>query len=256
MKKLGFTFALFALTVLPCLAQSSPFAGTWKLDTAKSKFTGDTFTYSTTPSGLMHYSDGAVDYDFGTDGKAYPTMGNHTVTWNKVDDHTWDSEGKAGDTTFFKSHRVLSGDGKTLVITYTELRPDGTTNQGSNTYERVSGGPGLAGTWKNVKVSAPPDSISIAIPAAGQIVFEDPSFKVVVSGPTDGSPLIVKGPTVPEGMVAMYTPEGPNKMDYTIKYKDKPINKGVMSVSGNTLTDTSWVPGKENEKTVAVYDKQ
>jgi hypothetical protein len=33
--------------------------------------------------------------------------------------------------------------------------------------------------------------------------------------------------------------------------------KGVMSVSadGKTLTDTSWVPGKESEKEVVVYTK-
>jgi hypothetical protein len=256
MKKLGFILALFAITVLPCLAADSPFAGTWKLNTDKSKFTGDTFTYSTTPSRLMHFSDGAIEYDFGIDGKVYPTLEDHTTTWVKVDDHTWNSEARAGDKPIFRAHRVLSADGKTLVMSYQELRPDGTTNDGSNTYTRVSGGPGLAGTWKDIKAKTPADTITIAIPSPGQIVFEDPAFKMVISGPTDGSAIVVKGPTVPEGFAATYKPDGPNKMDYTIKYKDKDTNKGVMSVNGKTLTDTSWVPGKENEKSIAIYDKQ
>jgi hypothetical protein len=258
MKKLSILLvpALIALSTLPCLAADSPFAGKWKLDPAKSTFTGGTFTYSTTPSGLMHYSDGAAEWDFGIDGKPYPTFPNRTTTWTKINDHTWENVIKIGDKVSGKGHRELSTDGKTLTARYTLFRPDGGSEQTDETYTRVGGGPGLAGTWKNTKTQVPSDSISIAMPSAGHIVYTDINFQTIIDGPTDGSPIPIKGPQVPEGFVAMYKASAPDKLEYTIKVNDKAINMGVMTVSGNTLTDTSWTPGKENEKTIAVYNRQ
>ncbi len=256
MKKPGLALALFAITALPASAADSPFAGTWKLNVPKSHFTGDTFTYTRNPSGVMHYSDGGVEYDFGTDGKPYPTLGDHTTTWTRADEHTWDSISKAGTTVIRKAHRVLSADGNTLIVTFIDLRPDGGTDESSNTYTRVSGGPGLAGTWKDVRAKVPSETISISVPSPGQIVYEDPGYKLKVAGPTDGTPITVTGPTVPEGFVIMYKAAAPNKLEYTIKFKDKATNQGVMTVNGKTLTDVEWIPGKEDEKSTSIYDRQ
>src|SRR6266849_2202506 len=65
-------------------AVDSPWVGTWKLDMAKSNFTGDTVTYSKTPAGLYHISDGStVSYDFAVDGKEYPTSSGNKTTWTE-----------------------------------------------------------------------------------------------------------------------------------------------------------------------------
>ena len=256
MKKSGLTFALFALTALTALAAESPFDGTWKLDTQKSHLTGDTFTYSTTASGMMHFSDGAVEWDFATDGKPYPTLPNSDVVWTKVDDHTWDTEYKTGDKVVGKSHRTLSADGKTLTVSYVQYRPDGQADNGTTTYSRVSGGPGLIGTWKDIKAKVPDDTISIAMPSPGKLVFKDVGYQSVIEGPIDGSPLPIKGPTVPPGFTAAYKASGADRLDYTVKLNDKTVSTGFMTVSGSTLTDTSWTPGKENEKTISVFNRQ
>jgi hypothetical protein len=63
---------------------------------------------------------------------------------------------------------------------------------------------------------------------------------------------------VPPGVTASYKAIGVDKWDYELSIKSKLYVQGVMTVSagGKTLTDASWVPNKEAEKSVAVYDKQ
>ncbi len=259
MKNLAFALVLLVSTAGPAMAAPSPFQGTWKLDTEKSHFTGDTFTYSTTSSGLMHFSNGSTrEFDFGLDGKPYPNMGGYTVTWTPVGENAWDSEWQLGDKVAGKSHRSLSADGKTLTIEYTSFRPDGTQTQGKDVYTRVSGGPGLLGTWKNIQAQTTSETFIIGVPAPGQIRLEIPADKEIATGPTDGTPFPYVGPETPEGYTISITMAGPSHLKYVNKYNDKVVNLGTLKVSrdGQTLTQVFWVPGKEHEKATAVYRKQ
>ncbi|WP_174301595.1 hypothetical protein [Caulobacter sp. S45] len=238
------------------LAADSPFAGTWKLDTTKSQFTGDTLDYSKTATG-MHYSDGAVAYNFAMDGKDYPVMPGRTTSWTKTSADGWDMVAKADGKVVVKSHRMLSADGSTLSSAWTEYRPDGTTAKGSTVYKRLSGSTGLAGKWKDVKVQATDDTMKIMVPAVGHYEMVSPAYKSTIIGMTDGTPAPIKGPTVPPGAMASYKAAGMGTWDYTITVQGKAYEKGMLTVSpdGKTLTDTSWTPGKESEKSMAVYDK-
>jgi hypothetical protein len=259
MKRFAFALVLLAASAGGALAADSPFAGTWKLNTGKSKFTGDTFTYAATASGF-HYSNGStIEYDFSIDGKDYPTIADRTVSWTKSEDNSWDTVAKDGKgTVLSKGHRSLSADGKKLRVTYTSYRPDGTTADGSDEYVRLSGGPGLAGKWKDVKSQEASSSVTIAVPSPGQVAIEYPSYKETISGPADGTPIAVKGPTVPDGVFISYKAAGPDKWEVSETLNGKPWRQGTMTVSsdGKTLSDTSWWPGKESEKEVAIYDKQ
>src|SRR5271168_948167 len=92
MKKLLLVCALTVFGALPALAADNPWVGTWKLDPAKSHFTGDTFTYSKATNGRIHFSDGSTEtYDFGLDGKEYPTPLGRTTIWTAAGDNAWDS---------------------------------------------------------------------------------------------------------------------------------------------------------------------
>ena len=130
-----------ALTAPLALAADSPWLGTWKLDPAKSHFTGETFAYSKLPNGMMHYTDGSTtSYDFGIDGKEYATVSGRSTAWTAAGDNAWDSVAKYKGTLLSKTHRVLSGDGKTLTIHSTGTQPDGKTFT-TNLPGRVSAGP-------------------------------------------------------------------------------------------------------------------
>jgi len=258
MKRLARSLVLIVGATV-ALAADSPFAGTWKLKVEKSKFAGDIFTYTATAAGF-HYSNGAtVEYDFATDGKDYPVIADRTISWKKAGDSAWDAVSKDDKgTVLSKAHRVLSAGGEKLTVSYTSYRPDGTTDEGSDEYVRVSGGPGLAGKWKNVKAKTTTDSFTIDVPSPGQVAIAYPSYKETASGPTDGTPITLKGPNIPDGVFVSYKAVGPDKWEFSEALNDKVLSKGTMTVSsgGKVLTTVSWVPGKESEKATAVYDKQ
>src|SRR5215469_12223500 len=88
--------AALALAALPCLAAGSSWDGTWKMNVAKSKFTGDTFTI-TAKGNMMNLSNGTVAYDFACDGKAYPTIADRTVTCSGSPAAGYDFMTKAGN---------------------------------------------------------------------------------------------------------------------------------------------------------------
>ena len=259
MKRIAFALVFLAASAGSMLAAESPFAGTWKLNTEKSKFTGDTFTYTATASGF-HYSNGStVEYDFAIDGKDYPTVSDRTISWTKTGDSTWDLVVKdAKGTVLTKGHRVLSADGKKITTSYTSYRPDGTTADSSDEWARVSGGPGLAGKWKDVQVKAASSSFTITFPSTGQVTIEYPASKVRISGALDGSPMPQIGPTMPDGLFVSYKPVSADKWEYTQTLNGKVYSKGTMVVSdgGKKIIRTIWVPGKESEKSIGVYDKQ
>ena len=88
-------------------AQSSPFAGVWKLNVAKSKFTGDTFSYVKTTTGYKYSNGGPVTYAFATDGKDYPMIVGRTTSWTASGPGAWDVAFKIDGKTVTKAHRVI-----------------------------------------------------------------------------------------------------------------------------------------------------
>jgi len=260
MKKILFSFALLALASTTVFAADSPWAGTWKLDLSKSHFTGDTFTYSKTSTGMMHYSDGSTtSFDFGTDGKPYPTAQGRTTTWTADGDHTWTSIAKYNDTVLSTTHRTLSADGKTLTIVSSGKRPDGSDFKEESTYVRVTGTSGLAGKWRNVKYDqTAADFYILSFPSPAIIKWDIPSQKETVTGKMDGSDLPISGPNVPKNLTLSLKLVSPTKLTYTVRDGGKPLAYGsdTLSADGKTLTDVSWSPGKESEKQTGIYIKQ
>lgn len=253
--------AAVALPVGLALAADNPWIGTWKLDPAKSHFTGETITYSKGSGGLMHFSDGSTSsYDFGIDGKEYKAWANRTVSWTATGDNSWDTVVKANGALIAKSHRELSADGNTLTITFTGNQPDGKAFNDKEVYTRTSGTTGLAGTWRSIKVTNPggPQTFEITSPSAGVLHTEIPDMKATTEGRLDGSDHVITGPTMPPGMTIAQKSDSPTKVTYTIKVDGKVEGQGIQTLApdGHSFTDVSWNPGKESEKTTAVYVKQ
>jgi hypothetical protein len=250
-----------ALSVGLCFsggALASAFDGTWKFDPAKSHLTGDTFSYVKVAKGFQYSNGATVTYVFAVDGKDYPAgFVGRTVAWKAAGPNAWDAVAKVNGKTTSQTRRTLSADGNTLTASYTEFRPNGEVVHESDVYARVSGGPGLAGQWKDTATKASADTMKIATPAPGRYELSFPSFKENITGATDGTPAPFTGPTVPAGAQAAYKAVSPTRWEWVVTLNGKTYVKGVMTVSadGKTITRTSWIPGKESEKTVEVYSK-
>ena len=258
MRKLALALTL-ALASLPAFAADNPWAGTWKLDPAKSQFTGDTFTLTKTAAG-MHWSNGAkLGYDFTLDGKEYPTLFGSVGSSTSDGPTSYTSISKRNGTTLGTHVHTLSADGQTMTIHSTGTKPDGTEYTEDDTYKRLSGTTGFEGKWQSTKVDvSAPGSWVISFPQAKTIHWEIPDYKEVVEGKLDGTDLPVSGPTAPKGMALAIKQSAPNKLTYTVKVEGKPIAYGVstLAADGKSVSDVSWDAGKESEKQTAYFAKQ
>jgi hypothetical protein len=239
------------------MAFDSPFAGTWTMDLSKSQVTGDTFTFTKTATGYAYSNGGPVRYTLALDGKDYPTIPSNFIACTETTPTSMACVLKASGKIVDSQSRTLSADGTRLTVDYSDYLPDGTTTHDQDVYVRVSGGSGFAGTWKTQSAKFTPRARIVATPTATTFEIRDPTLKLTIAGATDGTPSPVTGPTIPAGASEPILATGPTTWTYTILLQGKVYAKGVMSVSsdGKTLTDTSWIPGKESEKIVEVFTK-
>lgn len=247
--------AALALAAAPCFG-AGPWDGTWKLNEAKSKLTGYSFTIEA-KGNMMHMTSGSVSYDFACDGKPHPTTAGQTLTCMGSSAEGYHNVTRFGDKVLYESQRTLSADGKTLTVQGTETRPDGSTQSYTNVYKRESGTSGLVGRWMNVKSEGVAGSMVIET-KGDWVKISFPEYKSTSEGKMDGRNIAVTGPDVPPETWTTIKAAGPNKLQYSDKYKDKVQDEGTLTLSadGKTLVDEEWVPGKMNEKTTAVYERQ
>jgi hypothetical protein len=248
---------MLVTAAVPCFGAGQSWDGTWKLNEAKSKFTGETYVIEDKGNGMMHVSRGSVAYDFACDGKPYTVLADRTITCTGSASSGYDYVVKGGDTVLSKSHRTFSADGKTMMVQGTDIRPDGSTQDFNDMWKRQSGTSGLAGKWVNVKSQGASDTEVIETKGDWIKVYS-PVSKETVEGKMDGSNLAVKGPDTPPGFSQSIKPEGPNELHYVVKYNDKVLSEGTQTLSadGKTFVDENWAPGKMNEKSTSVYERQ
>ncbi len=260
--KLALAAALLCASMTPLAAHAvTPFDGAWRLDQSKSHFEGTTFTYMKKSNGLWTFSDGgAVTFDFGTDGKPWKTIDADDTTTTKMEsDHSWTYTGEFKGKVFSKTHQEVSADEKTMTEHTTSYRPDGTTAESDATYTRITGTKGFEGKWKTTKLHTnTPDSYTVSSGSDGTMTWTIPALEAYVVSHMNGTPEPIHGPMSPEGFTLAQTKVNAHELTYQMAVKGKVLNVGRMAVSadGKMLTDTSWTPGKENEKTISVYVKQ
>ena len=259
MRRSLLTYVLALMSPIGLLAASSPFAGTWKLEPARSTYSGESLTYSKLDNGSWHFStsDGmALDISF--DGKEKSVGGGYTISQTMDGENAWNSIWKLNGKVTSKDHGQISDDGKTLTLTQNRVRPDGSIGTTVSTLKRVAGTTGPAGTWKLEKSLSEIYTRIISANSEGLMRWEIPENKQVTEGKADGSDLAISGPEVPPGQSEALTLVSPTKVAYTIKLNGKPQMMGTRTVSadGKTLLDESWLPGKESEKSTEVFTKQ
>ncbi len=147
MKRIRVFFTVLVLGVLVSgvlLAQSNPFAGTWKLNTADSRFSpgpapeSQTLTLEAQGNGVKascegtaaHGSRTAWSYKANYDGKDNPISETwrssaDTIALKRIDPNTTESTVKRGGEVVGTSRLVVSKDGKVMTITAKGTNWDG-----------------------------------------------------------------------------------------------------------------------------------
>jgi hypothetical protein len=257
MERLGVAFALVvALVSTSNQAAAQPsFAGTWKLNLAKSQLTGQTISVEKTASGLMHFDSQGFGYDFDLSGKEFPTPDGGTSSWREVNPTTWEATNKINGKVIATYRLTLNGDTVTAVMKAT--KPEGGTVEQSSSWARVSGGPGFLGKFKSTEVKGAPLTMEIALDGANGITVKYPEFQIACKGSFDGKDHPLTGAGANLKQTVAFEKSGANSIKMTTKLNGKPFYVEILTLSadGKTLTDDAN-PVSVKEPTKAVYEKQ
>ncbi len=248
---------VLGLAVL-CAAQENPFVGTWKLNPAKSNFTGRTLKYEPGPDGAIKQTSAGLSYTFKTDGREYSTPLGRTAVWKQLNDRSWETVVKQGATTLATVRSELSPDGKTLTVVAKGTKPNGEAFEESAVYERIEGTSGLMGTWKSKDVKAgAPGVLEIAEFGKDGLKLTLVDMKATCSAKFDGKDYPATGPTVPRNLTLSLRKTGDRTFEMTQKVDGKPLATNTYTVSedGQTLTGVGK-PAAVDEPVTAVYDRQ
>jgi len=239
-------------------AAENPFAGTWKLNPAKSKLTGDTMKFEKTASGAIRWSGSGVSYTFKVDGKEYTGPFGEAVAWKQIDDTSWQTTSTQKGILLSTDTSKLSPDGKTMTVVSKGTKPSGETFQDTVVYQRISGDKGLLGRWrdKQVKLSAP---ATLEITPSGQdgLLVKSVGYKWTSDAKFDGKDYPVTGPTVPAGVTVVLKHTGLRSFELLMKQSGKPLFRETYKVSqdGRTLTVAGSAVAV-NEPYTEVFERQ
>ena len=229
-----------------------PYAGKWKLNTAKSDFGQLTATYEALPGGAFKVTMDGVSYTFTTDGKPVATPWGTMSSVKAINATTWESTNTAGGKPFSTDTIRLSADGKTLTVD--AKMAQGATS--SSTFTRVSGGPGLAGTWKAARMSTSAGLVEISAKGADGIVMKMVDMGATCEGRLDGKPSVATGPAFPTGWTCAFS-KSANGFTVAFNKDGKPMYASTFTVSadGKTMTEVGGAVSTK-EKIRAVYERQ
>ena len=228
------------------------------MNVAKSDFGDTTMLYEQMAGGEMKSTMDGQSYTFKTDGKDNMTPWGMTIGWKAVDGKTWEITEKTNGKVSATSMLKLSGDGTMLTMDTKRVKADGGTSNDSMTFQRVSGGPGLAGKWKtkNLKTSSP-EMLSLTPKGSEELTISLGNEGAVCAARFDGKDYPATGPMWPAGWRCAIAKNGARGIDLTWKKDGKDMYKSTLiaSADGKTLTETGSAAGV-NEKFTVVYDKQ
>src|SRR6266849_9365163 len=227
-------------------ASDAPYAGTWKMNVAKSNFGESTMTYEQLPSGEMKATIDGQTYTFKTDGKDNMTPWGMTMAWKTVDPKTWELTEKTNGKVTATSTVKLSDDGKTLNVDAKRVKGDGGTSNDTVALQRVSGGPGLAGKWKTKKLNTnSPQTLSLTPKGSDGITISLGNEGGLCDAKFDGKDYPATGPVWPAGWTCVVAKDGARGVNLTWRKDGKDMYKSSLmaSADGKTLTETGSAAG-------------
>lgn len=250
------TALVFALSVDAVEAQVRPYLGNWRINSAKSDLSqGAVGTFTDLGNGRVQLSDMGDPgrYDVGRDGKDYPWTDGTTVTWKDVAPGHFEMIQKRDGQVINSADYRLATDGKTMTSVYRTATAAGEKPaELRNEFVRVSGGPGIFGSWR---AGAIIDDTPLRIVAQGNGVrFQWPGLEAV-SCQFDGQDCPFKGPaSAGESMSLRET--GPRGFEYVHKRGGKLLYTSRITVSDDGKTLTELETQATGEKRTIVYDRQ
>jgi hypothetical protein len=153
MSRFRFALAVVLCAAFPAIAAAAdPFDGTWKLNTAKSKYDPGpapdkaTVTIQTDGANLTVKTESsfegkpfATSYKVTLDGTPAPLQGSPVadmISVKKIDDHTRETKTTKAGSPVSESRVTVSADGQTITVTGSGLNPKGMKTTFTAVYDK------------------------------------------------------------------------------------------------------------------------
>lgn len=246
--------ALCFLALSPkCMAQSNPWSGSWKLDPSSLKFEGANFSVATDADGFTVTRGGQAQPKVVCDGKEQKAESGTTLICTKSADGYAISGSKDGKP-IRKTMISVSDDGKTRT-SKTEFFPlDGDPFTMTMVAERVSGGPGPGGEWKETSFSSSEDSGVLSIAVNGDSVdFKETDSPKPITCKLDGTET-----KFPMGGSMSVKLADPHTLKVTYKDEEGKVrreNTFALGEDGSTITETDITPAPSPSTMTVVLHK-
>lgn len=244
-----FLFALGRTSV----AQSNPFNGSWKEEPSTFQYTGPTYSVAVDAQGYTTTRDGKAQPKVVCDGKPQKRPDGEMLTCTKSSSGYMLSATKAGKPTE-KAQISLSADGQTATRKFEVHPPNAAPFTMTMISKRVSGGPGLAGEWREVKFASSEDNGILSIDIhSGTVAFKETDSPKPITCKLDGSP-------TKDAMGGSMSVRLADAHTLKVTYKDETgkvrrVNTFVLSADGKKVTETDITPAPSQSKMSVAFHK-
>jgi hypothetical protein len=234
-------------------AQTTPWNGSWKLDPASLTYEGPTVSVTTDAEGFVNTREGVSQPKVVCDGTAKPSTDGVMLTCNKQNDGYAIAATKDGKPTRYTTI-TLSADGTTRTANSKLFPESGEPYTVTSISERVSGGPGLAGEWKEVKFSSTDDTGVLTIAVHGDSVdFKETDTPKPITCKLDGTDTKISATQSISILLA-------DANTLKVTYKDgegkaRRENTFVLSKDGSSITETDVTPSPSKSTMSVVLRK-
>ncbi len=239
------------------LAANNPFAGTWKLNPAKSKLTDQMKVEAAGPNKYTFIFSGDNAETIVADSTDQPGIFGTTFAVTVLSPRQWRVVRKTGGHVTISAIWDLSSDGNTLTDNFTGYRADGSTSNLLYVYMRTAGTSGFAGTWESTAEQV--NSVyemQVQTYDDNGLSFINPAQKMTKSIKFDGKDYAAQGPNLPAGYAASGRRLSDRAVELTDKIDGKVLDTQQVEVSpdGKTLTITTHIPGWA-KPSIQVFDR-
>lgn len=239
-------------------AATDPFAGTWKLNPAKSKLTDQMKVDAAGPNTYIFHLSATNPETIVADGTDQPGIFGTTLAVTVLGTNEWKVVRKKSGQMLISAIWDLSADGTTLTDHFTGYRADGSTSNLLYVYARAGGKSGFAGTWESTS-----EQVNSAYEMQVQtyedsgLSFINPAQKMTKSIKFDGKEYAAEGPNLPSGYVTSGRRVSDRAVELTDKIDGKILDTQQVEVSpgGETLTITTHIPG-QTKPNIQTFDRE
>jgi len=253
----GFHMNVWALVccaagALPCVAQNNPWNGSWKLDASSVKYSGPTFSIATDGEGYTLTRGAKVDPKTVCDGQPHTAPDGLTTTCTISGSSYQVNTTKSGDADV-KATVSLSSDGNMMTRNVLISPPGASPFTVTITSKRVSGGPGISGTWKEVNFAESAESGLLTIAISGDsVAFKETDAEKPIVCKLDGTEVKLYGTST---MAVKLDGSHTLKVTYRTDGKVRRENTFELSPDGKTIKETDVTPDPSPSTTSMLLHK-